>query len=58
MRAQARHKASSHLPERIITMIENIINKLYGAFGQVVTLVGEGFDGVFEAVNTLSSNVF
>ena len=43
-------------------MIENIINKLYGAFSQVVTLVtdflGGEDEGVFGAISTLSSNVF
>ena len=39
-------------------MIEQLIDALTGAFSQVVDLVSAGFGGVFEAVGTLSSNVF
>ena len=39
-------------------MIEQLINALSGAFTQVVDLVTGGFDGVFEAVGNLSSNIF
>ena len=39
-------------------MIEQLINALSGAFTKVVDLVGGGLDGVFEAVENLSSNIF
>ena len=39
-------------------MIEQLINALSQAFGQVVNLVSGGLGGVFNAVNELSSNVF
>ena len=39
-------------------MIEQLINALSGALTKVVDLVGGGLGGVFEAVGTLSSNIF
>ena len=50
--------------ERIITMIEHLINSVAHAFEQVIGLVtdfvgaGEAEGGVFGAIATLSSNVF
>jgi len=39
-------------------MLNNIIDSLALAFGRVVNLVGDVFEGGFDAVGTLSSNVF
>lgn len=39
-------------------MLNNIIDTLSLAFGRVINLVGDVFEGGFEAVGTLSSELF
>ena len=39
-------------------MIEHLINSVAHAFELVVGLVGDGLDGVSDAVFNLSSNIF